>query len=554
MVEGRRKDWRMQVDDRGVRLGRGPKRDHVITLDDDPVFAAARFTDRTGFTRWPIGVRVRLADLSATRIGAVDLSGRVLDRTEHDFGGHDHWQPPTDQSGRPLRLNKWGWFGVELRDRTPGEKTRALSDTKRLLEVLDEHGLPGWIVGGTLLGAVRAHDFIEHDDDIDLAYLSSHHTPSLVVSESFELERAISRRGWRCRRFSGAHFQITGAPVDDQPPIHIDMFSAFLRRGRVHQPFHIRGRFEASQILPLTTVELQGTNFPAPRDTNGWLRLNYGPDWAVPVPGHTFKTPRTTQILFSSWFGQYLRHFEYWSDYYARRSGSDGVPSESALWLSHSLPPGIPIIDLGTGHATDARFLGERGFPVLGVDYISVPPGPIDLPRSGIGLAQLDVSDSRSLLRLVAAAHRVEGPVHVHSRNLVDEMDPLPRRSLFALLRKFPAGSTFSMTVRLSRRASGSDDADPTRRTLDLRTISHDSWRSGLDRVPVLKESATPHSNVLFRGERGGGPRDRALTRRLQALPRSPQELKTEIAEWRRLPLRTAEVEDLDVAHRSDGS
>ena len=545
----------MQVEDRGVRLARRPHRDHVITLDDDPVFEASRFTDRNGFTRWPIGVLVRLADLSTTRIGVVDSAGLVLDSTKHDFGGHDHWQPPTDQSGRPLRLNKWGWFGVEFRDRSTGEKAGALSRTERLLDVLAELGRPAWIVGGTLLGAVRAHDLIEHDDDIDLAYLSAHNTPSLVASESFELERAIRRHGFRSRRFSGAHFQILGESGDDEPSINIDVFSAFLRRGMVHQPFHIRGRFEASQILPLTTVELLGRDFPAPRDTEGWLNLNYGPNWATPEPGHSFRTPRITQILFSSWFGQYLKDIEYWSDHYARRPDSSGAPSDTAVWLSQSLPPGIPIIDLGTGLATDARFLSEQGFPVLGVDFASVPLGPVDLPRSGLALARMDVSDSRSLLSLAAAAHRTGRPVHVHSRNLVDEMDPLPRRSLFALMREFPARSTFSMTVRLggSARSSESDEPDPTRRTLDPRTINHDSKRSGLEWAPVLKESATPDSNVLLWGELGRSPQGLALRERLRNLLRDPRSLKTEIAEWRRLPLRRAEAEDAALAQASGG-
>lgn len=49
------------------------------------------------------------------------------------------------------------------------DKKQGLRDITDIKEVFDKNKFDFWLIGGTLLGAVRDHDFILWDDDIDVA-------------------------------------------------------------------------------------------------------------------------------------------------------------------------------------------------------------------------------------------------------------------------------------------------------------------------------------------------------------------------------------------------
>ncbi len=516
-----------------------------IALDGDAVLPVGRFVNGS-FVAWPGGLAPRLGALGPTDIALLDHDGAVLASVEHDFGGADRWRRPSDAWGRRLSLDKWGWWTVQLVDRDTGERDRAVRDVQAVLDELSDQGRPAWIVGGTLLGAVRSADFIPHDDDVDLAYLASSSIPDEVARESFALERHLVDEGWQSRRFSAAHFQLRGADEGGRAPINVDVFSAFFRDGQINQPFHVRGPFRPDDLLPLTEVTLAGRRLPAPRNCDAWLTLNYGPGWRIPDSRHALETPRRVTRLFGGWFGHYQFQYEYWKDLGERTAGTSRPPSESAKWLARTLTPGTTIIEFGCGDGVDAAFLAGRGFPVLATDF-TASVGALELPDRGMALARANVSDPRDLLRIAIGARRSGRQVHVHSRHLVDRLDPATRRIMLGALRHFPLGASFTMTVHVGRH-DHLDARSPSMGRVSWRSIRRDSLAAGLRWRPKLVESEAGAGGTLLWGERTDMGH---AIRRVRALPRTLREVRTEISEFRRVPLRLAEIEDLVLAELS---
>ena len=67
-----------------------------------------------------------------------------------------------------------------------------LDSIEEVLAALPEAGVEAFPAYGTLLGAVREQDFIGHDSDADLGYVSGHKHPLDVVRESFRLQRGCA--------------------------------------------------------------------------------------------------------------------------------------------------------------------------------------------------------------------------------------------------------------------------------------------------------------------------------------------------------------------------
>ena len=159
-------------------------------------------------------------------------------------------------------------------------------------------GLELWLHYGTLLGAVRAGDFISHDKDIDVGLTSPD-------PERFK---------WAMREVEVAGFEIVHwtnrrdlVRVVKQGVL-VDVCVFARRRGLLRGYFTCSTHVVRSKYLSsLDAREIRGSVFSVPQDSPRLLEDLYGPDWRIPkvgVPGESRAWFRKTSLIRTDWFSR----------------------------------------------------------------------------------------------------------------------------------------------------------------------------------------------------------------------------------------------------------
>ncbi|TYB82123.1 LicD family protein [Maritimibacter fusiformis] len=174
--------------------------------------------------------------------------------------------------------------GVKLpfRNRDTAKDAQTVSS---FLTVLSDLGYEAFINSGTLLGAVRENRFLEHDDDFDIAVVLKIEDPEQAISAFYRLHEDLKRSGrFVIRPLERANSPILKILLPDSKKHdpHFDVFPAWLMEGKFHIWPYTSGILDESDVLPLGKQSIGGINFPAPRDAEKTLALNYGDDWRTP--------------------------------------------------------------------------------------------------------------------------------------------------------------------------------------------------------------------------------------------------------------------------------
>jgi tetratricopeptide (TPR) repeat protein len=150
-------------------------------------------------------------------------------------------------------------------------------------------GRPLFLIYGTLLGYYRNGDFIPGDDDFDAGYVSDRTDPAGVKQEAIGLIGQLVHAGFTVSfNRQGRLFRIQlergatgGAHVDVHPVWFQDDGNVWL---------HNQASFPSRRqdFLPVGHGKLRGVPVAAPRDSERFLRGNYGPGWQVPDPGFQY--------------------------------------------------------------------------------------------------------------------------------------------------------------------------------------------------------------------------------------------------------------------------
>ncbi len=449
-----------------------------VRLDGQRVWSCA-IPEGGRFLPWPSALQERLRGRAVGEI--VDaVTAKALWRGAVRWPGTGPMSL-TDAEGHGLRIDKWGRltrsfeYGTDIR---PHVAALAAS----VIEILHEQDYDAFIVGGTLLGAVRDGEILPHDDDADVAYLSRHSHPSDLILESHRLQGSLQDRGFRVLRHSWSHLQVL---ADDSGGYYVDIFTAFYKSGHFHEPIHVREAGMEAAILPLTTQEVHGIRLPAPRQPEAWLAACYGPSWRTPDPSFTFETPPATQRRFHAWFGAFYSSINLWKTRYA----AGGSAHESETIRTHVIAAGDNVIDLGSGDGEDLAFYRSAGLRAAGAESISAARSVRD------GEAQVNLVEYLpSFAFMRRALHESTGSCVVAANHLLACLDERGRSELLHLL---------SFALRQGARVITADYEELGRYEPDSPRTWHLDWTTRTAEATKAGLRCVPLERARFRDEDG---------------------------------------------------
>lgn len=466
---------------RGIRYAPGRKPVTVdVTIDGHRVWSTTLSPD-TGFQPWPVALRALLRGTAEAVVSDSATRATLWSGTLRWRGGGS--PDLTDSRGHSLRVDKWGRMKPSFET---GEdvRPRVAASAATVLTFLEDAGFTAFIVGGTLLGAVRDGEILPHDDDADVAYLSSHSDPSDLVIENEGLRRQLVARGFRVVRHSWSHLQVL---IDDaSQDYYVDIFTAFYKSGEFHEPIHVRASGMDDAILPLRSLPLHGFELAAPNDPEAWLAACYGPSWRTPDPSFTFETPWSTQRRFHAWFGSFYMGVNNWKARYTQ----GGSAHESDYIIAHVLDSAEAVIDLGSGNGEDLSAYRRAGLEACGSDIVdsaqSVRDGEahVNLVEYLPGLDFLCSSLGRWPTRqtTVAANHLLAG------------QDPRGRRALLHL---------FNFALRQGARVITADYEELGRYRPDVPRTWHLDWPTRVAEAQRAGLQCELRERARFRDEDG---------------------------------------------------
>lgn len=167
----------------------------------------------------------------------------------------------------------------------PIDKKKAKENLSLLKRICNEHNLDFILFFGTLLGAVREHDFISHDEDIDIVM------PISNLERFKDILFILRENGFEVARFEKRGFM---SIMRNGEYIDIYFFTPYPKDKRLSTC--ICELCEVRYINETMQMEFQGELYTVPKDYENLLTFLYGDNWHTPIPMFNFKMSKADRI------------------------------------------------------------------------------------------------------------------------------------------------------------------------------------------------------------------------------------------------------------------
>lgn len=440
---------RLRVDDLGVFVAGSGDFPVNVNFGDQRVFSfwterdtVSRGSER--FFAWPNQLKRFLnGSVDVALVSPVD--GTTYAQASAVLGNGEGIVAVVDRSGNPMGLDKSLRLSRLFGSRDADAMTPLLDAVEEVLEALEKVGVRPFVAYGTLLGAVRDGDFIGHDSDADIGYVSAFESPADAVRESFDMQRKLQDMGYAVHRYSGLGLKVLVKEMDGSLR-GLDVFGGFQRDGMLYLMGEVGHPFRDEWLYPRTTAKLAGRDVPVPAVPDRLLEAMYGEHWRVPDPAFKFTTPESTHRRLNGWFRGIKVGFDRrWERRSSGREVATTAPSDFVAWVHAQAPAGATYLDVGCGAGHDAVWLAEQGAEVWGLDFF-----PADL-RAAARLARtkgvsvrfrwFNLLELRSVMELVARLSREPAPRVLLAHHLFDATNAPGRENFLRMARVLTRGS-----------------------------------------------------------------------------------------------------------------